>query len=233
MALAKYPDYYQLYYNKAITLFGLKKTEEASGYLRKATQYNPNHIGSFNALSVTDASNRIPALMISCRYLILENKSARAKAHFARIGEIVSAGVEKTGENAISLTLNPGLLDDVTNEKQSENNFSATDMILSMAAALEYDEKNKDKTDCQKFISKMESVFESLDEMKSKNKGYYWEFLAPYFIDLKKNGFLEAFAYVVYFPSQQPDVLAYHEKNAKNLERFYQWSKEYAWPKMK
>lgn len=228
--LAKYPDYYQLHYNKGITLISAQQIEKALISFQNATKSNPKHSSSFNALGILNKdSNRIASILAFSRFLALENKSPRAKANYEMITSLMSQGVSQKEDKSISLVINPNSINGAGNEKKTDNDFSSTDLILSMAAALDYDSKNKDKTQCQKFMDKFETMCESLEELKNKNKGYYWEFLVPYFIEMKKQKLIEPFAYIVFFPSQDSDVIKFHQEHTSKIQQFYDWSNNYKW----
>ena len=59
----------------------------------------------------------------------------------------------------------------------------------------------KYKTDVQKFIDKFDSICATMDETKKGQKGFYWEFLAPYFIEMKLKNQIEPFR-IYHFYSQ-------------------------------
>lgn len=227
--LKKYPDYYQLYFNKGISLVNAKENGKAIICFQKSTKLNPNHSSSYNALSVLDVSNRIASILASSRYLVIDNKSARAKGNFDALMKLMNKGVSQSGDNSISLSIDSATLDKFNKKKKSENDFSSTDMVLSMSAALDYDDKNKDKTEVQKFISKFSTLCQSMSETQKSQKGYYWEFLAPYFIEMEKKSLIEPFAYTIFLPSQNPDVILYNKEHSDKIEEFQNWSKNYNW----
>ncbi|MCL9804951.1 tetratricopeptide repeat protein [Flavobacterium amniphilum] len=227
--IKKYPDYHQLYFNKGVTLANFNQLEKSILAFQQATRVNPNHSSSFNALGVLEQKNRIASILAISRYLTLDNKSSRAKGNYEIILKNMSQGVSQKDDKSISLVLDPNVLDGVEKGKKTENNFSTTDMILSMAAALDYDDKNKDKTPCQKFITKFETICSSLTESKKGGKGYYWEFLAPYFIEMNSKKLVEPFSYIIFLPSQSEDVLDYHKTHAAEIKNFNDWSSSYQW----
>ena len=77
----------------------------------------------------------------------------------------MTANVEKTGENSITVNVSPKMLSDRTEGKPKENDFSSTDLISTMDIALDYDEKNKNKTEVENFIRKFETICASMSEM--------------------------------------------------------------------
>lgn len=227
--LKKYPTYYQLYYNKAITLYSNKEVEKAELAFEEATKLNPNHTSSFNALGVLNNSNRIASIMASSRYLALDNKSSRAKANLDSVLSLMKKGVSKTGEKSVSLMFDPTSLENAGKKKNAPNDFSSVDMVVSMSAALAFDEKNKNNTEVQNFINQFQSLCKVLSETKKNKKGYFWEFLAPYFMEMEKNNLVEPFAYYIFSTTQNEDVLKYQKENADKIEKFLNWNKAYKW----
>lgn len=227
--LKKHPTYYQLFYNKAITLYSIKEVEKAELAFEEATKLNPTHTSSFNALGVLNNSNRIASIMASSRYLVLDNKSSRAKGNLESLLALMKKGVTKTGEKNISLVLDPNSFGDSGKKKNLPNDFSSADMALSMSAALTFDEKSRNNTEVQNFINQFETMCKVLSETRKNKKGYFWEFLAPYFIEMEKNNLVEPFAYHIFNMKQSEDVLKYQKENAEKIEKFLSWNKVYKW----
>lgn len=225
--IKKYPDYFYLYFNKGIALVNLKENDKAILLFQQATKLNPNHSSSFNALAILEQSNRIASVLAFSRYLVIDNKSSRAKGNFETLMKLMNKGVSKTGDKSVSLSIDSSTLDKINKKKKGENDFSSTDMVLSMASALDYDEKNKDKTDVEKFIIKFQTLCQSMAETQKNQKGYYREFLAPYFIEMEKKNLVEPFAYKIFLSSKNPDVSNYNKEHSDKIEEFQSWSKNY------
>lgn len=227
--LKKYPNYYQLYFNKGIALLNLKKTDEAVQAFQNSTKLNPNHAGSFNALAVLSQSNRVASILASSRYLTIDNQSSRAKGNLEAMIALMGKGVSKQGDNSISLSFDEEMLDKANKKKVTENNFSTVDLVLSMSAALDFDDKNKNKTDVEKYIGKFETLFQTMKEVQKKQRGYYWEFLAPYFIEMKEKNLVEPFVNSIFLAVKNKDAMDYQKNQASKLEAFNNWSKNYQW----
>lgn len=232
--LKLFPDYYQLHFNKGITYGSIEKFDKALLCFQKAILSNPNHASSANAIARIEKinGNKIPSILSFCRFLVLEPQSKRAKENLISLYEIMNANVEKTGEKSISINIDPKILTEKTKKgKPKENDFSSTELISTMDVALDYDEKNVNKTEVQNFIRKFETICSSLNEMKKNNHGFYWEVFAPYFIEMKEKNFLETFGYIVYASSKTTDVNEWLDKSQKEIDAFYQWNKDYNWKK--
>lgn len=227
--IQRFPDYYQLYFNKGICYANLNNSYEALLCFQKSLVVNPKHPGSLNAIGIFESnSNRIPAILAFSRFLIVEPQTSRSKKNFENLKGLLMKGVTQTGEKTVTINIDSSTLPDSTGVKK-ENDFSSTDMILSITASLDFDKKNAKKTDAENFIRKIEVICASLEEGKNENNGFYWDFLAPYFIEMKKNKLIEPFAYIAYVDAGTDDVVKWHKKNQDKLDDFYEWSKNYKW----
>jgi len=227
-----FPDFFMLYFNKGITLFSIKKYDEAIICFQKSAYLNPKHASSHNALGrlLNATDQRIPSLFAISRFLILEPQTKRAKENLAFLQTIMNANVEKSGKNSINITLSKSMLSDTSNDgKAKENSFTSTDLILSLSAALDFDKKNKKKTDVEQFIRKFETVCASLKESQNKNYGFYWDYYVPYFMEMKEKNFIETFAYIAFATSNNPEVDKWLKENKKEIDTFYEWSSNFTW----
>lgn len=227
--IEKFPDYYQLYFNQGITLSGVKKYEQAAISIQQATKINPNHPGSFNALGIIYSDNRIAAIMTTCRYLSLDNNSKRAKSNYSLLMKLLFQGVSKDSGNSISVYIDENILNKSEGKKQKENDFGMVDMILSMSAAMAVSEDSKSKTNPEKIAGMLETLISGLSEEQTKGKGYFYEYLAPYFIEMKAKNFLVPFSNVILITNDDKDAIRYYEEHSNNIKEFYEWSKAYQW----
>jgi len=227
-----FPNFYQLYFNKGITLSSVKKYDEALTCFQKAASLNPKHGSSHNALArlLFGTDKNIPSLLACCRLLILEPESNRGKEDLIIVQKIMGGDVEKTGKNSITININNASLGDTTADgKNNENNFSMTSLILAMTAGLDYDKANKKKTKVEQFIRKFEVVCSTLKESQNKNYGFYWSYYAPYFIEMKDKGLVTTFAYIAFASSADSDVSSWLKSHKTEIQEFYKWSNGYSW----
>jgi Flp pilus assembly protein TadD len=230
--IKQFPEYYQLYFNKGITLSSVKKYDDALANFQKSASLNPKHASSHNAIArILDAQEKkIPSLLAYSRFLILEPESNRAKENLARLRKIMRGNVEQTGEKSVTININPDMLgDSKSNGKAKENNFASADLILTLSAGLDFDEKNKKKTEVERFISKFETVCELLKETQKDNYGFYWEYYVPYFIEMKDKNLINSFTYIAFATSEDSEVSKWLESHKSAIDEFYDWSKNYTW----
>ena len=230
--IKQFPDYYQLYYNKGITLLGIRKNDDAIICFQKSASLNPEHASSHNALGrlLNIKDKRIPSVLAYSRFLILEPQSNRAKENLVGLQKIMKGNVEQTGKKSINISISPDMLNDTTADgKLNENSFTSTDLILTMGAALDYDKKNKKKTEVELFIRKFETVCASLKETQEENYGFYWDYYVPYFVEMKDKKFIETFAYIAFATYDAPDISKWLKLHQADIDDFYEWSDNFIW----
>lgn len=230
--IKKFPDAYQLYFNKGITLSTVDKPDEAIACFQKAVILNPNHPGSNNAIArlMKQQNRRIASILAYSRFFILEPQSNRAKANLTSLQSLLNANVKKTGKNSISLNISPELLADTTiNGKPKENSFSSVDLLLSMSTALNYDKKYKKYTEVEHFIRNFGAICSSLKETQKENYGFFWDYYVPYFIEMNEKNFTETFGYITFASSESEDVSKWLKSHQKEVDEFYKWSENYLW----
>jgi Tfp pilus assembly protein PilF len=228
--IEKFPNYFQLYFNRGIALANTGNLAAAIKDFQHGLLLNPRHKGSHNALARLERKEHtLPAIMAFGRYLMLDPQSKTAQENLAFLQAVMVANVEKTGEQSVKINVSARDLDKSTTK---ENNFGTTEMILTLSSALDFDEKNKDKTKVEQFIRKMEILCASLSENEKGSKGFYWEFYAPFFIEMKKKDFVKPFAYYIFLSSQTDDVNQWIKANEKEFDKLFEWSKQFKWKTM-
>lgn len=229
--LKEYPGFYSISYNKGITLSGIKDWDGAIECFQQSAQARPNHSSTFLALgrmSVFKEQN-IPALLSYLRFHIIEPDSPRARDNFKFIQELMFFNVQKTGDNSISISLPSESLEEMGSENKTVNSFRSIELILSMQSALDLGKNQGELSDVERFEKKLNSMFISLDESKKGNSGFYWEFLAPYFMELSKNNYEDVLAHLVFSNQEDEAVAAWLAENESRVRSFYEWSTGYQW----
>ncbi len=227
-----FPDENMLYYNKGITLVNIRKYDESIGCFQKSLKLAPDHASSHNALAtiLSHSSERIPAILALSRFLMIESKGPRAQENLRIILALSSANVETQGKSGGTKTMVTASQLQKTQEF-SENNFASIDLALSMLTVSDFSKKNKRKSEVELFQNKMESLFSIISDLKKDNFGFYWEYYAPYFIEMKDKNFIETFSFIAFAPKNDPKVLDWLQSHPNELKNFFIWSDSYKWPK--
>jgi tetratricopeptide (TPR) repeat protein len=235
--IRQYPDDGPLYFNLGVTQAkSLNQPDQAIASMQQAVRCRPEHANSHSALSALTAmqGNRVAALLETLRLLQLEPEGPRAVASLARLDRLVGQGVKQTGANSISINMSADVLKQVNSKKSQPDNFSQADMLLTMATALDYDEKNKSKAPTERLIEKLSSLCQGLAERKpEQQEGFVWQYFVPYFVALEKQGHLPALAYTVQASRAEatPDVKAWLSAHPTQVQALQEWSRTYIWPK--
>lgn len=232
--ISQFPNYYQLHFNKAITLAQAKKYEEAIPILETSVALNPAHASSHNALGrlLNIGDKRIPSILALSRFLALENNSSRAVENLQLIQAVMGGSAEKKGDKSVTISITPSMLAaPKKNGKKNENNFSSVDLLVAMSAGLDYDDKYKDETEVQRFIRKFSSICSMLSEIRKDNSGFYWEYYAPYFIEMKEKNFIETFSHLAFASTTSGESIEWLSRQPEKVNQFENWSKTFAWKK--
>ncbi len=234
--LSRYPNEGSLYYNLGVTqAVSLGQLNESLASMQQAVRCRPTHLNSLNSLMqlTLEQGNRVPALLEMLRQLQLEPTGERAAATLTRLDKLVGQGVAQTGEQAVTISVSAQTMKGA-GKKGGPDNFASADLLLSMSGALDFDEANKNKTPTEQLIRKLESLIGVLAEQNpDQRQGFAWQYFVPYFVELKKQGYLPALAYSVQESraGATPEVQQWLATHTATLEEFRQWSEAYKWPK--
>ncbi|RSK45336.1 tetratricopeptide repeat protein [Hymenobacter rigui] len=233
--LKRYPNDGALYFNLGVTqATALNQPAEATVSMQQAVRCRPVHGSSLNALGLLQQQegNRVPALLAMLRLLQVEPTGQRAEATLKRFDALMGRGVEKTGEKAITISIPSETLKNA-GKKGRADNFGPADMMLSMSGAMDYTEENKDKTPTEQLIRKLESLIGVLAELHpEKQEGFTWQYMVPYFVELKKQGYLPALAYSIQASraGSTPEVQTWLANHTATVDELRTWSAAYPWP---
>jgi tetratricopeptide (TPR) repeat protein len=220
--IKKYPREGLLYFNKAIPLYNTGKPEEALEAAEKSIKNNPYHASSHNLMSQLVQKNKVYSLLASLCFLAIEPTGARAKANIEAVERIIGANVEKKDDKNINITL---MMPD-EKEKKQENDFHTVEMLMSLSAAMNHSDENKNETRIDRMKRNLESIFAMLSETK-KEKGFGWEYYAPFFSDLKKKEYLDVYCHIIYASVGDGVNNKWLDDNTSKVKEFIQWFRGY------
>ena len=227
--IEQFPDFYQLHFNKGITLLRMERQEEAIISFQKSASLNPNHPGSHSAIGRTlyEGNKLIPSLLAFAKFFVLEPEGDRARDNIDYIREIMGKNVKKTGDKSVNTTINADMFKE--GEGGGENSFSSVELILGLNGALDYEEEYKDETETERFIRKFKMVCSVMGTQIEENNGFYWKYYAPFFVEMNGRDMVETFGYIVFASSGNGDVLKWIEANEDRIISFYEWVDGYKW----
>ena len=225
------PQQHLFHYNLALTYSHHQMQDLAISHLKEELYLNPTHSSSNLLLGFSFEENgyRIPSIFALSRFLILEPRSRRSANALARLQKAINGGVVAKDEKNISITLNP-------DSKKDEGDFDSLQMALSLVSAGRFLEKNSNKSAIEKEVEQFRSFFQILLEMVGKEQSklkFTGEYYVPYFLEMQKQGYVEAFVYVIHSGGKDEEVRDWLDKNVEKVRAFQEWSKQYQWPQKK
>ncbi len=222
------PDDPVLRYNLAVTYAGMQEVARARGELKVAAEIRPDYGSAHLALAQLffDDGYRVPALLAAARFCVLEFGTKRSAAARDLISRVLQGGVEPGSKpNEISITLD-------LNSKKDEGDFGTIEMTIGLSKAVDQTESGKGKSEVQQLVGQWETILGVLSELKpAKDRNLFTgRYYVPYFIAIKKKGFVEPFVYVTLLGSDVPGVAEWLRANDGRVKEFLAWSQSYAWP---
>jgi tetratricopeptide (TPR) repeat protein len=228
--ISKYPNMHLLYFNLGVAYFKHGNDSGAQRCFQQTIRINPDHISSnlyFGAL-MDKSNNRISAILAYSRFLLLEPEGERARNTLSTLIAKLGENVRQTDSNKITIFMNPKS----ANQNITDDDFHFVDLLLSMSAALSLGEKYKQKNEVEQFVFLFNSICSGLSEHKTKNRGFFWEYYAPFFIDMQKRKYVETFAYMIYFFNRDDAYIEEWVKNNQDkINKVQAWSSSFAWGK--
>ncbi|HYE54091.1 MAG TPA: tetratricopeptide repeat protein [Chitinophagaceae bacterium] len=226
--IKKFNDQYLLHYNRAVTYYTHKDYEKAMADLKKSVSLNPRHASSHQLLAYSVyRENKIAGVLALSGFLMVEPTGSRAVNNLKMLNALLNANVEKTDDKTINITLSA----DALKPSKKEDDFGMAEMMVSMTAALENDEKFKMQNPAQKLQRKLESIVNITDENKKKDKGFFKNFYLPLLRQMKDNNTLEAACYIMYASSNEESIKKWLEEHYAKVEELDQWLRGYKWVK--
>ena len=230
--ISVFPETHMLHFNKAVTLVGLKEYDKAIHSLKQVVTIYPFHPSShYQLANLHFYDNKVFALMADLTFLAIEAESDRSKYSLKRVKEMLTADAKKTGENSYTVNLDINQL--LGNKKRKEDNFASTEMILTLAPALNVEEKHKNETMPERLHRNLQSVVATFKERVKNENGFGWEFYVPFFIAMDNDKQLETLSHIILATEDDAANNKWLGVNKAKVDSFYKWMESYKWPRPK
>jgi tetratricopeptide (TPR) repeat protein len=219
--LKKFGDHFLLYYNLGYNYYQIQDYEKARETLILSINTNSRHTSSHLLLGylMNDMNNKVQSLLCLYYFLYLEPDSPRARQAYDLLQDQFTGHVERDAEK-------PGQIN-IFIDPDSESEFGAANMLISMLEASNTLEENKGKSEEELFIENTRSFFSILGELKKKkNHGLWWEFYTPFFYDLAKSKHIDTFCYYI-IQSSNEKAGQWLEAHPDNFDQFKEWLQQY------
>jgi uncharacterized protein len=206
-ALAKNPQSYLLYYNRAISFIRSEKPEEAKKDLQTCLLINPYHASAhyFIGTIYMQQGNLVPAMLAYKTYLLL-----------APDGRYLTNTI--TNLSAIAKVSDEILAFVKTKKPSTEDNFDMLQQILLSKIALDKQYDLKAKLE-DPIVRQIQVVDEKL-AYKQNDKGFAMQYYVPMYAKLFKEEEFEPMVFSMFSGASIKSVDSWVKKNKKSIESF-------------
>jgi len=219
-AIKKTEGHYLLYYNLGLNYYKIDNLDNAEKNVIKAIELNPNHSSSHLMLANIHSlkGNSVQTLLAIHYFLFLEPSSQRSREAYSMLQKNFGGNVSEDGNkpNTINILLSPN----------SDSQFGAAELMVSLLAASKSLEENDGKTDDEMFVENTEKFFKILGELKKKkDNDIWWTFYTTFYYDLAKSQHLETYCKYI-TQSRSENSKKWLSENEGKLNEFDKWLRE-------
>ena len=107
-----------------------------------------------------------------------------------------------------------------------EGDFAMYDLILGTLTTVKSD-KDKKKSENEIFADSVDSVFAMVSEDKKLPSTFVGKNYLPFVVDLKKQGLVKVFSYIVMSVSGDENALKWLGEHTVDVNKFAAWGKSY------
>ena len=212
-AKKEFPLSHKLWFEEGVTNYRMDNDSGAVRCFQQALQLSPFHASSHFYLGLISLKNG----NYTCGYLsfmmfwALEVGSERGQKSLSLI-ENVATGEFKVNPDSIMPLFKDG------------NEFAEIDQIITSKAALNEKYKLKVKLNFFNLLKPMQAVLENLHYNPS-DKGFWNQTYVPFFEELWKKDYFEAFALFILNGIPDEDIEKAINKKSKDIQNFKTWAK--------
>jgi tetratricopeptide (TPR) repeat protein len=210
-----------MYYNLAVTLAKQNKLAEARTEVKHSIEYNFGYASPHYLLALIyqNGKYKIPAFLAAARLISLEPASQRTQRAAAIIRGVLKPAEKDPKTGNINIFIN---MDAPTDE----GDFAMYDLILGTLTTVKSD-KDKKKSENEIFADSVDSVFAMVSEDKKLPSTFVGKNYLPFVVDLKKQGLVKVFSYIVMSASGDENALKWLGEHTVDVNKFAAWGKSY------
>lgn len=224
-AIKSAPEFALLHYNLGLAYVRTGRLDDARKALQQSLHLNPNHGSSHYLLSTIyqQLGYRIPATLALSRFLTIEPNGPRTIDALNRLASLLGSGVSRSEtSNDISIVL-------PAKSKRDEGDFDSVGVAMSLSVAAGQMTGEKKDLSPFKVISQNYAVMSEI-LARPEGKGFAVEYYAPFFAELHKQGFVEAFVCHTFPVARLDGATEWVQENPSRLNDFREWISSYPWP---
>ncbi|MFA4948068.1 MAG: tetratricopeptide repeat protein [Candidatus Krumholzibacteriia bacterium] len=220
---------YLFLYNLGLAFYRKSELDSSRAYIQSALIENPRHASSNFALAMVYNAKQMkaPEILALARFLMLEPDSPRSPDALQKLQAALGSGISSRGgkPERIELSFAP-------DSDAVDGDTGLLDLSVTMARAASMTDGEK-KTDVQSAAETLDGLFGVVGEYEQKEDpaGFCWDYYAPYFGALDRNGHTEAFAYHIFRSTGDKAVATWLKFNNPEIKKLVQGDGGYAWRK--
>ncbi len=213
-AIAKYPSFSFLYFNKAVAMSALKRPDEAEKLFQQTLLINPYMYSAHYQLGmVALRQGKIVQSALCFIGYLLVNPEGKYWSNSIKMLNQISRGTDELMQYKNGRTVAP------------DDNYQAMEDIVLAKLAL--DAQYKPIIALDDAISRqIQVIFEKL-EYNDQNKDFYIQYYLPYYKKVYSEGNFELFINHLFSNVNVPVIQEYNKKNKKALSGFTEGAADY------
>lgn len=232
--IALVPDASQLYYNLAVTYReSLNRPEDARLALQKAASLEPLHPGVQLLLGQIYQSSgyTAPAFLALSTFLVLDPAGAQAMPGYGLWRAVLKGGVDPIPDGAqadSAMRAAPRRA-----SKTDEGDFAALEAQLVPTHAAFMAKMDAGTPEIEALVAQVDQLIGRLPAPPTgpAASSYVNRHYVPFFLELRRKGFVEPFVYWASQRAPVPMVNDWLRANEPRVREFLQWAEAYSWPK--
>ena len=222
------PEFHLLHYNLGFVYYQQDKLDSAKACFQKALRLEPSHPSSHLALGnvYRDLGKGVPMIFALSRFLVLEPNSKRSRDVWEQLTQVLDRSVK--ADSADTMIINIIVSPD---SDAVDGDMTALGLGLALIIASRFTDDQKNKTQIQWLVYGFQNFFQIILELSEyqSSTGFCWDYYAPYFIEMQRRGYTEAFVYTISTSSASEEVSSWLDANQEKITAFLSWSKAYQW----
>ncbi len=232
--IALVPDSSQLYFNMAVTYReSLNRPNDARLALQKAASLEPLNPGVQLLLGQVYQSSGYtgPAFLALSTFLVLDPGGAQAMPGYGLWRAVLKGGVDPIPDGATAAgAMRPA---GGRTRKTDEGDFAALEAQLAPTHAAFMAKMDAGTPEIQALVAQVDQLIGRLPAQPSgpAASSYVNRHYVPFFVELRRKGFVEPFVYWASQRAPVPMVGDWLRANETRVREFLEWAEKYSWPK--
>ena len=213
-----------VYYNLGVTYVRQKNYPAAKTELKRSIETNYSYASPHYLLSVVynGTKYKVPAFAAAARFIALEFNTQRSSNAAALVRSVLRPAAKDPATGNINIFVN-------MDEPKDEGDYGMYGLFLG-TMGIPKDDKDKKKTEAELFVDSVDTLIGLLAEDKKLTKTFVGKNYVPFLAEMKKNGYVKPFGYMVLYISGSQEAKTWVDSNDAKLGEFMKWAKAYQLP---